>query len=132
IMPVSVLVMFHVGPLIRYVRASMIETLSADFVRTARAKGLNERAVLIRHALRKALIPMVTVLALAFGHLFSGALVIETIVGMLGMGKIIYAAIETVDFNLALVGLLPAIVVVRISNLLAYLAYGLIDPRITL
>lgn len=132
IMPVSVLVMFHVGPLIRYVRASMIETLSADFVRTARAKGLNERAVLIRHALRNALIPMVTVLALSFGHLFSGALVIETIFGMLGMGKIIYDAIANVDFNLALVGLLLAIVVVLISNLLADLAYGLIDPRITL
>ena len=132
ILPVSVLVMFHVGPLIRYVRAAMIETLSADFVRTARAKGLNERAVLIRHALRNALIPMVTVLALSFGHLFSGALVIETIFGMLGMGKIIYDAIANVDFNLALVGLLLAIIVVLISNLLADLAYGLIDPRITL
>jgi len=132
IMPVAVLVMFHVGPLIRYVRASMIETLSADFVRTARAKGLNERRVLIRHALRNALIPMITVLALSFGHLFSGALVIETIFGMLGMGKIIYDAIANVDFNLALVGLLLAIIVVLISNLLADLAYGFIDPRITL
>ena len=132
ILPVAVLVMFHVGPLIRYVRAAMIETLSADFVRTARAKGVNENVVLIRHALRNALIPMVTVLALSFGHLFSGALVIETIFGMLGMGKMIYDAISNVDFNLALVGLLLAIVVVLISNLLADLAYALLDPRITL
>lgn len=132
ILPVAVLVMFHVGPLIRYVRASMIETLSADFVRTARAKGLNENAVLIRHALRNALIPMVTVLALSFGHLFSGALVIETIFGMLGMGKMIFDAIANVDFNLALVGLLLAIVVVLISNLIADLGYAFLDPRITL
>lgn len=132
ILPVSVLVMFHVGPLIRYVRAAMIETLSADFVRTARAKGLNERAVIVRHALRNALIPMVTVLALSFGHLFSGALVIETIFGMLGMGKMIYDAIANVDFNLALVGLLMAIIVVLISNLIADLAYAVLDPRITL
>lgn len=132
ILPVGVLVMFHVGPLVRYVRAAMIETLSADFVRTARAKGLNERTVLIRHALRNALIPMVTVLALSFGHLFSGALVTETIFGMLGMGKMIYDAVVNVDFNLALVGLLFATIVVMASNLVADLAYAILDPRITL
>jgi peptide/nickel transport system permease protein len=132
ILPVTVLVMFHVGPLIRYVRAAMIETLSADFVRTARAKGLDERTVLTRHALRNALIPMVTVLALSFGHLFSGALVIETIFGMLGMGKMIFDAIANVDYNLALVGLLLAIIVVLISNLIADLGYAVLDPRITL
>ncbi|WP_180899718.1 ABC transporter permease [Martelella soudanensis] len=132
VLPVTVLVMFHVGPLIRYVRAAMIETLSSDFVRTARAKGLSERVVVVRHALRNALIPMVTVLALSFGHLFSGALVIETIFGMLGMGKMIYDAIANVDFNLALVGLLLATIVVLISNLLADLAYAVLDPRITL
>jgi peptide/nickel transport system permease protein len=132
VLPVSVLVMFHVGPLIRYVRAAMIETLSADFVRTARAKGVSERAVIMRHALRNALIPMVTVLALSFGHLFSGALVIETIFGMLGMGKMIYDAVANIDFNLALVGLLLATIVVLVSNLLADLAYALLDPRITL
>lgn len=132
ILPVMVLVMFHVGPLIRYVRAAMIETLSADFVRTARAKGLSEGTVIARHAVRNALIPMITVLALSFGHLFSGALVIETIFGMLGMGKTIYDAVGNIDFNLALVGLLLATVVVLISNLLADLAYAYLDPRITL
>ncbi|MCJ8520921.1 peptide/nickel transport system permease protein [Pseudorhizobium tarimense] len=132
VLPVAVLVMFHVGPLIRYVRAAMIETLSADFVRTARAKGLDERAVIVRHALRNALIPMVTVLALSFGHLFSGALVIETIFGMLGMGKMIFDAIANTDFNLALIGLLLAITVVLVSNLVADLCYALLDPRITL
>lgn len=132
VLPVTVLAMFHVGPLIRYVRASMIETLSADFVRTARAKGLSEPAVMASHALRNALIPMVTVLALSFGSLFSGALVIETIFGMLGMGKMIYDAIGNVDFNLALVGLLLATIVTLLSNLLADLTYAVLDPRITL
>ena len=132
VLPVVVMVMFHVGPLIRYVRAAMIETLSADFIRTARAKGLTDGAVMRRHALRNALIPMVTALALGFGHLFSGALVIETIFGMFGMGKMIYDAISNVDFNLALIGLLMAIIVVLVSNLIADLAYAVLDPRITL
>lgn len=132
VLPVLVLAMFHLGPLVRYVRASMIETLSADFVRTARAKGLSETSVMIHHALRNALIPMVTVLALSFGSLFSGALVIETIFGMLGMGKMIYDAIGNIDFNLALVGLLLATIVTLLSNLIADLCYALLDPRITL
>lgn len=132
VLPVVVMVMFHVGPLIRYVRAAMIETLSADFIRTARAKGLTDGAVMRRHALRNAMIPMVTALALGFGHLFSGALVIETIFGMFGMGKMIYDAISNVDFNLALIGLLMAIIVVLVSNLIADLAYAVLDPRITL
>ncbi|WJR66127.1 ABC transporter permease [Neorhizobium sp. CSC1952] len=132
ILPVTVLTFFHVGPLVRYVRASMIETLNSDFVRTARAKGLSETTVVMRHALRNALIPMVTVLALGFGSLFSGALVVETIFGMLGMGKIIYDAISNIDFNLALVGLLLATIVTLLSSLLADLAYAWLDPRITL
>lgn len=132
VMPVMVLTLFFVGPLVRYVRASMIETLSSDFVRTARAKGLSETTVVFKHALRNALIPMVTVLALGFGMLFSGSLIVETIFGVLGMGKMIFDAIRYVDFNLALVGLLLATLVTLISNLLADLAYAWLDPRITL
>ncbi|MCF1495739.1 ABC transporter permease subunit [Agrobacterium vitis] len=132
VLPVTVLTFFHVGPLVRYVRASMIETLNSDFVRTARAKGLSETSVVMRHALRNALIPMVTVLALGFGSLFSGALVVETIFGMLGMGKVIYDSISNIDFNLALVGLLLATIVTLLSSLLADLAYAWLDPRITL
>ncbi|MGB3337727.1 MAG: ABC transporter permease [Devosia sp.] len=132
VLPVTVLTMFFVGPLVRYVRASMIETLSSDFVRTARAKGLSEPEVIIKHALRNALIPMVTVLALGFGSLFSGSLIVETIFGVLGMGKMIFDAIRYVDFNLALIGLLLATLVTLISNLLADLAYAWLDPRITL
>jgi peptide/nickel transport system permease protein len=131
-LPVTVLSLFYVGPLIRYVRAAMLETLSADFVRTARAKGLSEPVVLARHALRNALMPMITVLALSFGHLFSGALVVETIFGMLGLGKMIYSGVTNIDFNLALVGLLFVTFIVLLSNLLADLSHAYLDPRITL
>lgn len=132
VLPVLVLTMFFVGPLVRYVRASMIETLSSDFVRTARSKGLSEPQIIVKHALRNALIPMVTVLALGFGMLFSGSLIVETIFGVLGMGKMIFDAIRYVDFNLALIGLLLATLVTLISNLLADLAYAWLDPRISL
>lgn len=131
-LPVTVLTLFYVGPLIRYVRAAMIDTLSSDFVRTARAKGVPEAQVMARHALRNAMIPMVTVLALSSAHLFSGALVVETIFGMLGMGKMVYNGVTNIDFNLALVGLLLATFVVLLSNLLADVAYAWLDPRIKL
>ena len=99
--------------------------------RTARAKGLPERRVVYGHALRNAMIPIVTILALDFGTLFSGALITETMFGWLGMGKTIYDAIMGNDYNLALVGLLLATLVVLIANLLADLAYGWLDPRVT-
>ena len=83
-------------------------TLNADFVRTARAKGLSEPVILLRHCLRNAMLPVVTVIALSFGALMSGTLVVETMYGILGMGKAIYDAIVNKDFNVALAGLLLA------------------------
>lgn len=132
IMPVTVLALIYVGPLLRYVRASMIETLSSDYIRTARSKGLSEAHIIVRHALRNALIPMVTVVALSFGSLFSGSLITEAIFGINGMGKMIYDAISRFDFNLALIGLLLATIVTLLCSLLSDLAYALLDPRITL
>jgi peptide/nickel transport system permease protein len=116
----------------RYVRAAMIETLRMDFVRTAWAKGAGPRRVVLVHALRNALIPVVTVMALSFGTLFSGALVTETMFAQMGMGKMIYDSILTNDFNLALTGLLFATLVTLLANLMADLAYGWLDPRISL
>jgi peptide/nickel transport system permease protein len=88
--------------------------------------------VILGHALRNAMIPVVTILALNFGSLFSGALITETMFGYLGMGKTIYDAILGNDFNLALVGLLFATFTTLIANLCADLAYGWLDPRIRL
>ncbi len=131
ILPVATLALANTGQFTRFVRAAMIETLRMDHIRTARAKGAGEGRVVLIHALRNAMIPVVTVLALSFGGLFSGALITETMFGLSGMGKVIYDAILGNDFNLALTGLLFATLVTLISNLLADLAYGWLDPRIS-
>jgi peptide/nickel transport system permease protein len=132
VLPVATLTLASMGAHLRYIRASMIETLRQDYIRTARAKGASERRVLTGHALRNALIPVVTILALSFGSLFSGALITETMFAYPGMGKLIYDAILGNDFNLALAGLLLATAMVLLGNLFADLAYAAIDPRISL
>jgi len=132
ILPVTTLAVANIGSFTRFIRASMIETLRMDHVRTARAKGAGEPRVVLVHALRNAMIPVVTVIALSFGGLFSGALITETMFAQPGMGKMIYDAILGNDFNLALTGLLFATLVTLFGNLLADLAYGWLDPRITL
>lgn len=131
ILPVITLTLSSIGHYTRFVRAAMIETLRQDYIRTARAKGASPARVVWGHALRNALIPVVTVLALSFGGLFSGALVTETMFAYPGMGKMIYDAIMGNDYNLALVGLLFATLVTLIGNLLADLAYVWLDPRIS-
>lgn len=131
VLPVATLTLASMGAHLRYVRASVIETLRQDYIRTARAKGASETRVLAHHALRNALIPVVTVLALSFGSLFSGALITETMFAYPGMGKLIYDAILGNDFNLALAGLLLATAMVLLANLAADIAYGVIDPRIS-
>ena len=132
VMPVTTLALVNTGGFTRFVRASMIETLRMDHVRTARAKGAGEGRVVLVHAFRNALIPVVTVMALSFGALFGGALLTETMYAQPGMGKMIYDSILGNDYNLALTGLLFATLITLLSNLAADLAYGWLDPRITL
>ena len=131
ILPVAALTIAGVGGHTRYMRASMIETLRQDYIRTARAKGLTENRVVLHHALRNALIPVVTILALDLGVLFSGALITETVFAYPGMGKLIFDAIMGNDYNLALVGLLLATALTLVGNLLADIAYASLDPRIS-
>ncbi|MDH3596227.1 MAG: ABC transporter permease [Rhodospirillales bacterium] len=130
-LPVATLTLVTVGGIVRFVRAAMMEALRQDYVRTAQAKGLSARQVVLGHALRNAMIPVVTVLALNFGTLFSGALITETMFGWLGMGKTIYDAIMGNDFNLALVGLLFATLTTLLANLAADVTYAWLDPRIS-
>ena len=130
VLPAASLTLASVGGHTRYMRASMLETLRQDYIRTARAKGLTERRVVLGHALRNALIPVTTIVALDFGFLFSGALITETIFAYPGMGKLTYDAVMGNDFNLALVALLLATLVTLIGNILADLAYAWLDPRI--
>ena len=113
-------------------RGAMIEALRQDYVRTARAKGAPERLVLWRHAFANALSPVLTILALSFGGLVSGALITETMFAWPGMGKAIYQAILENDYNLALVGLLVATAATIAGNLMADLAYAWVDPRVSL
>jgi len=131
VLPVATLTLVTVGGIVRFVRAAMMEALRQDFVRTAQAKGLNRRQVVLGHVLRNAMIPVVTILALNFGALFSGALITETMFGWLGMGKTIYDAILGNDYNLALVGLLLATLTTLLANLAADVTYAWLDPRIT-
>jgi peptide/nickel transport system permease protein len=130
-LPVVALAISRVGGLTRYVRSSMIEALRQDYIRTARAKGLSRGRVLVAHALRNALIPVVTILALDMGMLVSGALITETVFGWMGMGKTIYDAILGNDYNLALMGLLFATALTLFANLVADLAYAWLDPRVS-
>jgi peptide/nickel transport system permease protein len=131
VLPVLTLTTVTVAGQLRYTRAAMIEALRQDYIRTARAKGLGTARVVYGHALRNAMIPVVTIMALDFGSLFSGALIVETMFAYLGMGKTIFDAIMGNDYNLAMAGLLLATATVLLANLAADLAYGWLDPRVT-
>jgi peptide/nickel transport system permease protein len=116
----------------RMTRSSVIETLSQDYVRTARAKGLNEFVVVTKHAVRNALLPVVTIIGLNFGGLIAGAVLTETIFGFAGIGKTLYDGITSRDYALVqAVTLVTAVAFVAI-NLLVDLLYGYLDPRIRL
>ena len=132
VLPVASLTFASIGAHTRYMRASMVEALRQDYIRTARAKGLSEGQIVLGHALRNALIPVTTVIALDFGYLFSGALITETIFSYPGMGKLIFDAIMGNDFNLALIALLFATALTLMGNFLADVAYTALDRRITL
>jgi len=132
ILPVATLTVVQLGTYTRFMRGAMIEALRQDYVRTARAKGASETRVLWGHAFANALAPVLTILALSFGGLFSGALITETMFAWPGMGKAIYQAILDNDYNLALVGLLVATLATIIGNLLADLAYAWVDPRVSI
>jgi peptide/nickel transport system permease protein len=130
VLPVTALALASFGMYLRYMRAAMIETLRQDWIRTARAKGLSWLGITLGHAARHALVPVVTVLALDLGTLFSGVLVTETVFGYPGMGKLIYDAVMGNDYNLALAGLMLATLLTLIGSLAADLAYAGLDPRV--
>jgi peptide/nickel transport system permease protein len=132
LLPVVTLVLLQLGGYTRFMRGAMIEALRQDYVRTARAKGASEPQVLWRHAFVNALAPVLTILGLSFGALFSGALITETMFAWPGMGKAIYQGILDNDYNLALVGLLITTLATIVGNLLADLALVAVDPRVSL
>jgi len=130
VLPVIVLVFNVAGRNIRYVRSSMLEILGQDYLRTARAKGLKESLVINRHAMRNALIPIVTVLGLEIPILFGGAVVIEQIFSWPGIGQLTMSSIMSRDYS-TIMGLnLVAAVVVIMANIVTDIAYAFVDPRI--
>ncbi|MCC2629564.1 MAG: dipeptide transport system permease protein dppB [Thermomicrobiales bacterium] len=130
ILPALVLSSYSLGVITRVMRAGMLEVLGEDYVRTARAKGVDERAVMIRHAARNSLIPTLTVIGLSFGGLLSGAVVTESVFSWPGLGLYAFRSATSLDFPAIMgVGIVVATVYVLV-NLAVDLAYGLLDPRI--
>ena len=116
----------------RYSRATMLEVMNQDYVRTARSKGLTERTVVMRHAFRNALIPLTTVAALDFGALIGGAVITEFVFGWQGMGSLFIVGLLSTDPNPVMGFFIVTAISVTIFNLLADLAYAYLDPRIRL
>jgi peptide/nickel transport system permease protein len=130
ILPAAVLSFRNIAGWSRYLRASLVGALRSDYVRTARAKGLPERAVVGVHALRNALIPLVSIMALNLADLFSGAVITETIFAWPGIGRLFVQAMFARDYPLLMGILLMGSVMVVFFNLVADVVYGLLDPRI--
>lgn len=130
VLPVATLSLVGVGSYVRYLRASMLETIGQDYMRTARAKGLAERVVIWRHAFKNASIPLVTVAALDLPELFAGALVTEQIFGWPGMGRLFWDAATRTDYPILMGILMVSASMIIFANLAADVLYGYLDPRI--
>ena len=130
VLPAFTLGFLYLAQYSRIARASMLEVLESDFVRTARAKGLRERLVIYKHALRNAVIPVITVAGLQFSQMLSGAILVEVVYGWPGMGTLAFNAVLTRDAPILLGVLIVSTLVVIAVNLLTDLSYRLIDPRI--
>jgi peptide/nickel transport system permease protein len=130
ILPVITLVTVSVAGDSRFVRASMLEALNQDYVRTAKAKGLSSRAVTFKHALRNAMLPVLTNIGLEIPFLFTGALVTETIFSWPGVGRLFIEATSKFDYPILMGILMISAILVVFANLLADLTYALVDPRI--
>ncbi|MBI5032032.1 MAG: ABC transporter permease [Chloroflexi bacterium] len=130
VLPVSMLAIFQLAQHVRYMRAGMLDVLKMDYVRTARAKGLRERWVIVRHALKNAAIPLVTIIALEIPALFNGALFTETIFSWPGMGRLFFASAERGDYTVLMGILMISATLIIFFNLVADVVYAFLDPRI--
>ncbi len=129
-LPACVLASVLIGPYVRYVRQSMLEVLSMDYIRTAVAKGVPRTRIIFRHALRNALIPLTTVLAIQIPALLAGTLVIETVFAWPGLGLMVYQAISDRDYPIILAVVLLSATLVVVFNLIADIVAAILDPRI--
>src|SRR5512145_2132247 len=130
VLPVAVLAISEIIQVQRFMRSSMLEVLRQDYLTTARAKGLSERAVVGRHALKNALIPVVTIIAVTMPRVVGGSTVVETVFAYPGMGRLLYTSIMGNDFVVAMTVVMIIAITVVFFNLLADILYGWLDPRI--
>lgn len=130
ILPVTVASIGGLAGVSRYMRQSMLSAISQDYIRTARAKGLSERTVIYKHALRNALLPIITILGLSIPALISGSVILETIFGIPGMGRLMVESVFARDYNVIMAGLFISALLTLIGNLTADMAYAYVDPRI--
>ena len=130
IMPVMVLALFNAAQISRFMRASMLDNLSQDYVRTARAKGMSEKVVVLLHVLRNSMIPVVTVIALSVPQVFGGAIITEQIFKVNGLGALLIIGIQGADVPLVQTLTFIFAVLIVVFNLIADVLYGILDPRI--
>jgi peptide/nickel transport system permease protein len=130
IMPAITLVVINIGSLMRYTRTNMLEVLNADYIRTARAKGLSERRVISHHAFRNTLIPLITILGASLPGLFGGALITETLFSITGIGFTSYTSMINGDIPFTMFYLAFSSVLVLVGNLIADILYAVADPRV--
>lgn len=130
IMPVFCLSLFSIASLTRQTRASVLEVIRHDYVRTAWAKGLPERVVIFRHTIKNALIPVITIMGVQVSMIFGGAVLIETVFNIPGLGRLLTQSVFQHDYQVVQAGVLIVATVVVISNLLVDISYGWFDPRI--
>ena len=130
VLPALTLALFYLAVYTRVMRSSMLEVYGLEYIITARAKGLGERAVAWRHAARNAALPVLTLAGVQFGHLLGGSILIETVFGWPGLGRLVFDALSQRDLNTLLGILFVSSVVVVVVNLLVDLVYGWLDPRI--
>jgi peptide/nickel transport system permease protein len=131
VLPAVTLGYFSTAVLLRMTRSSMLEVLGQDYVRTAQAKGLRDRAVILRHALKNAMIPVLTTIGIVFGSLLSGAVLTETIFGWPGLGRYATASVTSLDLPAVMGVTLVAAVVYPVANMLVDIGYHVLDPRIS-
>lgn len=131
VLPAITLGYIQIGVYLRFTRSAMMEAMRQDFIRTAKAKGLARWQVILKHAFRNALLPLITILALSLGTVFSGATITETVFAYQGVGKLVYDSIIANDFNVAMVSFMISVSMVLLFNLIADILYGFADPRIS-
>jgi peptide/nickel transport system permease protein len=130
ILPTMALTLISFAGYVRFARGSLLEVLNMDYIRTARAKGLTERTVIVRHAMRNAMLPLTTILVNDFAGVIGGAIITERVFGWKGMGQLFNQALTNYDLNLFMGVFIISAVLTVLANLVADLLFGVVDPRI--